>query len=137
MRVTILYYIEMAALYQTHKYFFSQKWTELFKMRVVAGAYDRVGINEVGLQVAYISKLVLPFNEPYYSLIEKLPDIVILYLMAGGFNEAPGLVQRACVPEGPNLSFHFLLSLNTRNFFWHAFCCLSMAIPCKDLTSTK
>ena len=122
MRVTILYYIEMAALYQTHTYFFSQKWTELFNVRVVAGAYDRVGLNEVGLQVAYISKLVLPFNEPYFSHIGKMPDIVILHLGAGGFNEAPGLVQRACLPEGPDLSFPFLLSLIVRKVFWHAKC---------------
>ena len=78
---------------------------------MVAGAYDRVGINEVGLQVAYISKLVLPFNEPYFSHIGKMPDIVILHLAtvgAGGFNEAPGLVQRACLPEGPFFSLSAL-----------------------------
>ena len=78
---------------------------------MVAGAYDRVGLNEVGLQTAFIRKLVLPFNEPYFSHIGNMPDIVILHLYAGGFNEAPGLVQRACLPKGPNLSFPFLLSL--------------------------
>ena len=52
-------------------------------MRVVAGAYDRVGLNEGGVQVAYISKLVLPFNELYFSHIGKMPDIVILHLGAG------------------------------------------------------
>ena len=88
----------------------------------MAGAYDRVGLNEGGLQKANIKKLVLPFNEPYFSFIENLPDIVILHLYDGGFNEAPGLVQRACLPEGPNLSFRFLLSLIARKLFWHAFC---------------
>ena len=36
---------------------------------------------------------------------------------AGGFNEAPGQVQRACLPEGPDLSFPFLLSLIVRKVF--------------------
>ena len=93
---------------------------ELHKYRVVAGAYDRVGLNEGGLQIRIIKKLILPFIEPYFSGTKNLPDIVILHLL-NGFNEAPGLIQRACLPEGPNLYFPFQISVIVRKLLWHAF----------------
>ena len=50
------------------------------------------------------------------SSVPDKPDIVMLHL-SHAFNEAPGQIQRACLPEGPKLSFPFLLSVIIRILF--------------------
>ena len=41
---------------------------ELSNYRVVAGAYNRVGLAETGVQASGIEKLIVPFDEPFLQL---------------------------------------------------------------------